>query len=103
MATDRYSVARSLVAAGVPVRISNNPHIMHNKFAVLDGTTVLTGSYNWTLAASRSNDENLLWIKRPELASRYTQRFQQLWDMYDPALTGSLKSPRGPGEHPERN
>jgi phosphatidylserine/phosphatidylglycerophosphate/cardiolipin synthase-like enzyme len=103
MATSRYSVARTLVAAGVPVRISSNPYIMHNKFAVLDGATVLTGSYNWTMAASKDNDENLLWIKRPELAQRYTQRFSQLWDMYDPALTGSLKSPLAPGRYPERN
>jgi phosphatidylserine/phosphatidylglycerophosphate/cardiolipin synthase-like enzyme len=103
MASGRYSVARDLVAAGVPVRISNNPHIMHNKFAVLDGATVLTGSYNWTQAASRDNDENLLWIKRPELAARYTQRFQQLWEMYDRTLTASLKGPLAPSPYPERN
>jgi phosphatidylserine/phosphatidylglycerophosphate/cardiolipin synthase-like enzyme len=103
MATSRYSMARYLLSQGVAVRISNNPAIMHNKFAVLDGATVLTGSYNWTMAASRENDENLLWIKRPELAARYTERFWQLWEMYDPALTGSLKAPLGPGGHPERN
>ena len=102
-ATDRYSVARSLVAAGVPVRISSNSHIMHNKFAVLDGATVLTGSYNWTIAAFKDNDENLLRITRPDLAQRYTDRFTQLWDAWDPALTAALKGPLAPGAHPENN
>jgi phosphatidylserine/phosphatidylglycerophosphate/cardiolipin synthase-like enzyme len=102
-ATDRYSVARSLVQAGVPVRISNNSHIMHNKFAVLDGATVLTGSYNWSIAAFKDNDENLLVMNRPDLAQRYTERFRQLWEMWDPALTAALRSPLGPGEHPENN
>ncbi len=103
MVTSRDSVARSLVQAGVPVRISNNPKIMHNKFAVVDGTTVITGSYNWTISASKYNDENVLRITRPELAQRYTERFGQLWDQWDPALTAALNSPRGPGDNPERN
>jgi phosphatidylserine/phosphatidylglycerophosphate/cardiolipin synthase-like enzyme len=103
MATSRYSMARYLVAQGVAVRISNNPAIMHNKFAVLDGATVLTGSYNWTMAASRENDENLLWIKRPELAQRYTRQFWRLWEMYDPTLTAGLKGPPPAGGRAERN
>ena len=103
MVTSRDSVARSLVQAGVPVRISNNPKIMHNKFAVLDGAMVLTGSYNWTISASKYNDENLLRITRPELAQRYTDRFTQLWDAWDPALTAALTNPIGPGANPEYN
>ena len=103
MVTSRDSVAFGLVRAGVPVRISSNPKIMHNKFAVLDGATVLTGSYNWTISAFKYNDENLLVLRRPELAQRYTDRFRQLWEQWDPALTAALRSPLGPGEHPERN
>lgn len=103
MATSRDSVAFGLMQAGVPVRISSNPKIMHNKFAVLDGATVLTGSYNWTLSAWKYNDENLLVLRRPDLAQRYAERFRQLWDLWDPALTATLRSPRGPGENPERN
>jgi phosphatidylserine/phosphatidylglycerophosphate/cardiolipin synthase-like enzyme len=34
--------------------------LMHQKFAVIDRKTVLTGSYNWTHSAEKANDENLL-------------------------------------------
>jgi len=32
---------------------------MHNKFAVIDETVVLTGSFNWTTPAVDSNQENV--------------------------------------------
>ncbi len=102
-AASRYSQARYLVEQGLAVRISSNPNIMHNKFAVVDERVVLTGSYNWTTGAWRDNDENLLRIDRPEIAERYRQRFAELWEQWDPALTETLQSPLGPAEHPERN
>lgn len=38
----------------------SGPHepIMHHKFCVIDGSTVITGSYNWSQKA-RNNDENI--------------------------------------------
>jgi len=35
---------------------------MHRKFVILDGETVLTGSYNWTLESDEQNCENMLII-----------------------------------------
>jgi len=35
---------------------------MHNKFCIIDNSTIVTGSYNWSFKA-RSNDENVLIIK----------------------------------------
>ncbi|KAJ1952176.1 hypothetical protein IWQ62_006285 [Dispira parvispora] len=32
----------------IPVRLDNDPSHMHNKFAIVDNHTVITGSYNWT-------------------------------------------------------
>jgi len=78
----QYTQARYLATNGVPVRISSNPAIMHNKFAIIDGSTVITGSYNWTKSAYQRNDENLLIIYRPDVAERYLQRFAGLW-MYE--------------------
>lgn len=103
MVTSRDSVAFSLAQAGVPVRITSNPKLMHNKFAVIDGATVLTGSYNWTISAYKYNDENLLRVTDPAVAQRYTERFGQLWDAWDPALTAALQSPLGPGGNPGDN
>jgi phosphatidylserine/phosphatidylglycerophosphate/cardiolipin synthase-like enzyme len=49
----------------------------HNKFAVIDGTRVLTGSYNWT-AKAESNWENLLVIDCAELAKSYESEWEKV-------------------------
>ena len=49
----------------------------HNKFVVIDGTVVLTGSYNWT-AKAESNWENLLVIDCPELAKAYESEWEKV-------------------------
>jgi phosphatidylserine/phosphatidylglycerophosphate/cardiolipin synthase-like enzyme len=55
--------------------------LMHQKFAILDRTAVLTGSYNWTHAADRLNDENLLFFRDAgPLAEEYRRVFQRLWE-----------------------
>ena len=55
--------------------------LMHQKFAVLDRSAVLTGSYNWTHAADRLNDENLLLFRDAgPLAEEYRRIFIQLWE-----------------------
>ena len=55
--------------------------LMHQKFAVLDRSAVLTGSYNWTHAADRVNDENLLFFRDAgPLAEEYRRIFLQLWE-----------------------
>jgi len=53
--------------------------LMHDKFVVIDGHLVATGSYNWTVSAERWNYENLLVIDSVSLASRYEQEFNKIW------------------------
>ncbi len=52
---------------------------MHHKFVILDGRTVLTGSYNWTLASEEQNYENLLILQAPRLVGLHRQEFESLW------------------------
>ena len=55
--------------------------LMHQKFAVIDRKTVLTGSYNWTHSAEKANDENLLLFRDAgPLAEEYRQAFLRLWE-----------------------
>ena len=50
------------------------PHaIAHNKVMIIDGETVVTGSFNFTKAAEENNAENLLVIHDKKLAERYTK------------------------------
>jgi hypothetical protein len=52
--------------------------LMHHKFCVIDRSTVITGSYNWSLKA-RSNDENITVItEAPELARQFLNTFASL-------------------------
>ncbi|HEV8687170.1 MAG TPA: phosphatidylserine/phosphatidylglycerophosphate/cardiolipin synthase family protein [Gaiellaceae bacterium] len=64
----------------VPVRaIAGVPDLMHHKYVVRDRELVWTGSMNWT-DDSFARQENVLVIARsPELAARFTEDFEQLW------------------------
>ncbi len=52
---------------------------MHHKFVIVDGRTVLTGSYNWTLASEEQNYENLLVLQDSSLVDLHRQEFDSLW------------------------
>jgi len=53
--------------------------LMHHKFAVVDGRSVATGSFNWTASAENFNYENLLIIQSPSLARKYSKAFERIW------------------------
>ncbi|MEM0372490.1 MAG: phospholipase D family protein [archaeon] len=78
-ASSQYSDFRKLKDAGVDVRVDGNSNYMHNKFAVIDGKTVTTGSYNWTDHATNGNDENELIISSETLAAQYEKDFQRIY------------------------
>lgn len=80
---DRGSDIERMEAAGVPVRMDRSQAHMHNKFAVLDGRTALTGSYNWTRSAARDNQENLVVTDDPALARAYAAEFARLWAAFE--------------------
>ena len=68
---ERYTAADFLVHAGVPTYIDSRHAIAHDKVMVVDGKTVLTGSFNFTKAAEESNAENLLVLRDEALAAKY--------------------------------
>ena len=57
--------------AGIPVMIDAQHAIAHNKVMIIDGVTVLTGSFNFTTAAEEKNAENLLVLHDKALAKKY--------------------------------
>jgi phosphatidylserine/phosphatidylglycerophosphate/cardiolipin synthase-like enzyme len=76
--SDKYSSADFLANQGVPVMIDAKHAVAHNKVIVIDGETVLTGSFNFTKAAQTKNAENLLMIRDAALAAQYAQN----WDAH---------------------
>ena len=71
-----YSSATFLANARIPTFIDDVHAIAHNKIIIIDGATVITGSFNFTKAAEEKNAENLLIIKSPELANLYTENWK---------------------------
>jgi PLD-like domain len=70
--TDKYSAATFLNNAGIQPLIDDKHAIAHSKVMVIDGATIITGSFNFTKAAEEKNAENLLVIKdAPELVKAY--------------------------------
>ena len=80
----------SLVKAGVDILEDGNCYVLHSKTMVIDDRTVITGSYNFTDSANKSNDENLLIIDDPGLAQQYLAEFNRIYDQAkNPTKCGS--------------
>ncbi len=74
--TAQYTSGPYVAKAGIPVKIDSAHEIAHNKVMIVDGETVITGSFNFTLAAEDKNAENLLIIRDKALAEKYTKNWQ---------------------------
>jgi phosphatidylserine/phosphatidylglycerophosphate/cardiolipin synthase-like enzyme len=72
---DKYSAADFLLHADIPTRIDAAHAIAHNEIMIIDGETVITGSFNFTKAAEEKSAENVLIIKDKELAGKYTDNW----------------------------
>jgi phosphatidylserine/phosphatidylglycerophosphate/cardiolipin synthase-like enzyme len=75
---EKYSSADFVLHAGIPIWIDAKHAIAHNKIMIIDGATVITGSFNFTRNAEQNNAENLLVIRSPELATKYASN----WDAH---------------------
>ncbi len=74
-----YSVLEQLSLAEADVCIKKGSGLMHNKFAVIDGKTVATGSFNYTKNADTKNDENLVLIRSKKQAQKFTLEFLETY------------------------
>jgi phosphatidylserine/phosphatidylglycerophosphate/cardiolipin synthase-like enzyme len=54
--------------------------LMHNKFCIIDGKKVSTGSMNPTDNDAHKNNNNLLFIESSVLAGNYEDEFQEMWN-----------------------
>lgn len=54
--------------------------LMHNKFCIVDGRKISTGSMNPTVNDAFKNNNNLLLIESELLTANYQQEFEELWN-----------------------
>lgn len=69
--------------AGIPVRTdSEEKYHMHNKFMLVDQLYLVTGSFNWTFQAGKSNQENVIVVDGPYFCEKYNTEFNNLWNQF---------------------
>jgi phosphatidylserine/phosphatidylglycerophosphate/cardiolipin synthase-like enzyme len=83
MVTDTDSLGMSsiqaLLQAGVPIVPDGRKALMHDKFVVIDGAVVWTGSMNFTRNDAYRNNNNFIEIRSAPLAQNYTHEFERMF------------------------
>ena len=88
-----YSQIHWLRSQGVPIWMDDKVAIAHNKVILIDDTTLITGSYNFTNAAEHKNAENILIIESPALVKQYKRNWETRMDASLPFSTESVEKP----------
>ncbi len=72
-----------LFCAKVPVRLDGNKYTMHHKVIIIDNSVVITGSFNFTVSADTANDDNILIVRSPSVASIYLAEYAKIFAQAD--------------------
>lgn len=81
-AKNKGSNIKLLASVGVPCKTDNAVYHMHHKFAVIDSSVVIMGSFNWTGQAVKYNQENIFFYEDKDIASQYAKEFERLWNSF---------------------
>ena len=69
----------TLKRAKIPIVDDQREAIMHNKFTVVDGEWVSTGSWNYTDGDTYHLNNNMIVIRSTDLAANYTVEFNKMF------------------------
>jgi len=79
-ASNQGSEYETLRQSVIDVRLDANHRNMHHKVIVIDGETVITGSYNLSRNAREFNDENVLVLHDAVVASQFLIEFERIFN-----------------------
>lgn len=77
---DIGSDIKRIARNGIDVRVDDIQRLMHHKFTIVDRKKLITGSYNWTTTAAKSNYENILITSKKQVVKAYEDEFERLWN-----------------------
>lgn len=81
--TDEFLASKGIETVKIHTNYNNNKYAaMHHKFAVIDGTTTMTGAYNW-YSGSQVSDDDLVLVRDKDVAERYLGEVTNLRAHYD--------------------
>lgn len=69
-----------LGSAGIPIKINSHSGLMHLKMTVADRKVATTGSFNYSKAASTTNDEMLVVLRDETVAASFEEAFERAWE-----------------------
>ena len=71
--------AIDLIEAGIDVRTRHRRGRQHNKYLIIDGAVVLTGSFNFSPTADDRNTENVVVFRHaPQIVAAFTANHDTL-------------------------
>ena len=76
---EKHSLVSTLIKGGANIRYGNQRGIMHDKFTIVDDKMIETGSFNYTNHATKSNQENQVYLSNSTIVERYRTRFDKIW------------------------
>ena len=62
----------------VDIVVDGNCYIMHHKTIIIDDATVITGSYNFTKSAEKSNDESQIVLTDPAAVTTFLAEYDRV-------------------------
>ncbi len=85
-----------LYDAGIPIVDDARNGLMHNKFVIIDGNEVWTGSYNLTINDTYRNNNNLVHIRSARVAENYQVEFNEMFQdrRFGPTSPANTPNPR---------
>ncbi|MCC6804649.1 MAG: phospholipase [Anaerolineae bacterium] len=91
---DDDTTLNQLVAAGIPVVDDARSALMHDKFMILDSTTVWTGSWNYTINDTYRNNNNTLALRSRLAVQDYQAEFDEMFINGQFGITSPNNTPR---------
>ena len=79
-AKGKKSLIDDFKKAGIAVLTNKKHKLQHNKFAIFDDVRIVSGSYNWTVNASKYNAENCMLFDQTN--KEFSNQFEYLWNLY---------------------
>lgn len=80
--SEQCSAADFLANSGIPTVIDAKHQIAHNKVILVVGRTLITGSFNFTTNAEKSNAEVLQWLRLTNGGTHFCFQFLSIITLF---------------------
>jgi len=77
-ASGKHDLHAELMKAGVKVVVKPKGVLEHNKFAIIDGSTVVMGSWNWSKSAQKQDNSDVIFKYCPTIALEFETAFDRI-------------------------